>query len=348
MGRKRTGPWRRKSNGCWYTTEPKSKKYVKLAEANESYEIALEKYHAHHAATKRVEPGPTVTVAELIDEFLEWCQHDRAPKTYRWYRDFLVRFHSRVGSSLLVANLKPYHVERWVQSDYAGKSANYRRGAIRSVQRLMSWSVKQGYILTNPIQGMEKPRQEAREVVVTEDQERDILAATSPEFQDYIRFAIFTGARPQETRIIKAKHYHATPKPRLILKRRDSKGKVYHRVITLNPQSQEIVERLIAKHPTGAIFRDSHGKPWTPNSVRVRFRRLREKLKLPEGIHATSLRHTFATRAALNGVDIASLSELLGHRSIETTVRNYAHLAKNHDHLADAAARAIGGENHSS
>lgn len=42
-----------------------------------------------------------------------------------------------------------------------------------------------------------------------------------------------------------------------------------------------------------------------------------------KGIHA--MRHTFATNLVANGVDIRSVSDLLGHASIQTTLSTYSH-----------------------
>lgn len=46
-----------------------------------------------------------------------------------------------------------------------------------------------------------------------------------------------------------------------------------------------------------------------------------------KGEHADfhALRHTFATRAVESGVDIKTLSELLGHADVSTTLNRYAH-----------------------
>lgn len=46
------------------------------------------------------------------------------------------------------------------------------------------------------------------------------------------------------------------------------------------------------------------------------------------GFH--TLRHTFATRALENGMDIATLSSLLGHAQTSTTLNKYGHALPNH------------------
>lgn len=65
-------------------------------------------------------------------------------------------------------------------------------------------------------------------------------------------------------------------------------------------------------------------KPVYIRSYQRSFELLLKKLKLPhKGFH--SLRHTFATRALECGMDVKSLSEILGHKNATITLNRYAH-----------------------
>lgn len=64
-------------------------------------------------------------------------------------------------------------------------------------------------------------------------------------------------------------------------------------------------------------------------SYQKTFERLLRKLKIPHrGFH--SLRHTFATRALESGMDVKTLSEILGHKNPTVTLSRYAHSLMKH------------------
>ena len=61
-----------------------------------------------------------------------------------------------------------------------------------------------------------------------------------------------------------------------------------------------------------------------PRTMQYRFQSILKKLRLPKfNFHA--LRHTFATNCATLGFDAKTLSELLGHSSVEITLNRYVH-----------------------
>ncbi len=51
--------------------------------------------------------------------------------------------------------------------------------------------------------------------------------------------------------------------------------------------------------------------------------------KIEEPFRVHDMRHNFATHCLLNGTDIYDLSQYLGHKSVETTEKYYAHLLPN-------------------
>ncbi len=71
------------------------------------------------------------------------------------------------------------------------------------------------------------------------------------------------------------------------------------------------------------------GNPVSVRSYQRSFELLLKKLKIPhKGFH--SLRHTFATRAIECGMDVKTLSEILGHKNPTITLNRYAHSLMEH------------------
>ena len=92
------------------------------------------------------------------------------------------------------------------------------------------------------------------------------------------------------------------------------------------PLSKTLVKMLIdMKRKSKCEFVIADGeKPVFIRSYQRTFELLLKKLKLPhKGFH--SLRHTFATRALECGMDVKSLSEILGHKNATITLNRYAH-----------------------
>jgi integrase len=70
------------------------------------------------------------------------------------------------------------------------------------------------------------------------------------------------------------------------------------------------------------------------------FRRLRLKLPHLKDAIAYAYRHSFATDALTNGVGVAQVAELLGHKSADMVLRHYGHMADQLGHMREAARKA--------
>jgi len=71
------------------------------------------------------------------------------------------------------------------------------------------------------------------------------------------------------------------------------------------------------------LFLSSNGKPITVNTIKLFFSRLAKSSGVKK-LHAHLCRHTFAINYLLNGGDIFSLKEILGHTTLDM-VNHYLH-----------------------
>lgn len=130
------------------------------------------------------------------------------------------------------------------------------------------------------------------------------------------------------------------------VKDRDADAKTKHKLIEQDsvkteagqdrsiPLNQEAYDALLdIRQVTGEneyVMTTKNGTIVSPRNVDRIFRRICTAAGLPEekvyGLHA--LRHTFATLLLLNGVDIKTVSELLGHSDVSITYNTYIHVIK--------------------
>ena len=73
------------------------------------------------------------------------------------------------------------------------------------------------------------------------------------------------------------------------------------------------------------VFPSPNGGPISPDSVLHMLHRVLKRAGLPK-VRFHDLRHTFATLALQNGVDIKTVSGMLGHFSAGFTLDTYAHV----------------------
>ena len=78
-----------------------------------------------------------------------------------------------------------------------------------------------------------------------------------------------------------------------------------------------------------------------PDDVSAAFRRMAGELGLPKWASYHTLRHTHASLALANGVDLKTTQERLGHSSGATTLEAYGHVLPGRDAAAAAAFEAL-------
>lgn len=164
------------------------------------------------------------------------------------------------------------------------------------------------------------PENERNFHVITPMEEKEYLLACPPPLQDVATIMIETGMRPKEVFTLKAEKVFFDKSYMQIT---DSKTPSSNRKIHFTPKVKSILERRAAKFPDGWLFpkRDVAGKD---RYTSMHFWHLPVVKKLKFDFDLYDCRHTFATRAIENGVDLITLAALLGHKDTKMLSR-YVH-----------------------
>jgi integrase len=333
-------PFWRAARGCFYVQI--GNKQVRL---DPDRDAAYELYHKLMA--RRVEeplearPASGQSVVQVLDAFLDWVKANKAEKTYVWHKNHIQKFCDGIPKTLTIDQLKPLHLTRIM--DARAWSPSTKNGFGRSIQRAIRWANRQGLIDRNPIAFVDKPGCEAREVVVSPEEFAKLLASARDQaFHDLLVTAWETGARAQEILKVEARHVDLANN-RWVFKIRESKGKRRVRTVFLSEKAAEITRRLAAKYPAGKLFRNEDGEPWQKDTINQRFSR--RKNLMGQKLCLTHIRHSFATRMLLAGVDALTVATWLGHADTSMLSRVYGHLTQNPDYLHERLRQASSGEN---
>ena len=321
-------PYFRKQTKSWYFSTG-GKQYP----LGKDRETAFEKFYEMMQSKDDLQAEIT-TVYVLSQVYLNWVEKNRAGGTFDNHKRYLEDFIGHVGKRLKISKVKKSHLYDWVEDkDWSSTAKNDAMGV---VLRMFNWAVEQDHITRSPIAKIKKPKRQRREICYSPKQWKIIRShVTDQIFMDYLDFLWSTGCRPKEARDLEARHVDLANNLCLIPSG-EAKGEIA-RVLFLTPESKEVLERLVKRHPTGPLFRNRRGNPWTKNSVKCRLTRISKKAGFR--VIAYGARHSYATEGLKNGVDSVVIAQLMGHKDTSMIAKVYAHLAKNPKFLAEQAQR---------
>ncbi len=281
-------------------------------------------------------PDLDYTVDGLIQLFLTHVEKNNPKATYRWYKNFLKSFGESIGPRLRVRELKLHHVQNWLTKKYPQKgNPNTRHNAIACLKRLFNWAIRDmGYFDRNPLNGLKKPQRTRRDGCPSKEQWAEVLAHYGPEdaIYDFLDFMLATGCRPQEVRVIEARHIDYDAR---LVRFADGEipGKKFGRDVEVPERMVAVLKKHALAHPTGPIFRNEDGNPWKHDSLNCRLQRVKKKFP---GFRFTwySGRHTKATDLLENGASTGAVASLLGHRDPTVVLKFYGrHIEQRREHL---------------
>lgn len=168
-----------------------------------------------------------------------------------------------------------------------------------------------------------------------------LVNACAPDLRQLVQGALLTGARFGELAAMQVQDVNL--RTAQVYVARSKSGKPRH--IPLNPEGAEHYRELIAgKTGEELVFTKSDSSAWGKNHHVRLLKEACSRAKVRPAIAFHELRHTYASHLAQAGVDLLTISKLLGHADTRITAKHYAHLADRTLAAAVANLPSFGGE----
>ena len=271
-------------------------------------------------------------------------------KTYERYKDIIK---NHLNSSLgkyelkkLSVNTVQKYINELLNSGNLktgeGLSANTVNGIITLIKSSVKASYSLGYIKEYNLDNIKRPRTNEKKIECFSIREQkkieEYILSTKNERLFGVILCLYTGLRIGEALALKwddinfkkgeidvnKSCYQGVNKSGLYERITDTpKTKSSIRTVPIPKQIIPYLKEI--KRTSKAMYLISNKeKPVTRRSYQRSFELILKKLNIKHrGFHA--LRHTFATRALECGMDVKTLSEIMGHKSPTITLNRYAH-----------------------
>lgn len=320
------------------------------------YRTEYNKYHSVYGKTYadvkeklirlKVKPVTNKSSGNLTvkDLFTEWLSAVKLKVKDSTYANYTMKYEKHIAPefdnvryNLLTANMVHIFIDKKLRD---GLSAKYVSDIV-IVFKSMAKYIAKTYGFQNVLGDVILPKTEKTEMKILSKQHQEILHRYLIKNLDRkslcILLSLYTGLRIGEICGLKWSDIdfeHSALTVRRTVQR-IRKGTHGTKLITGTPKSKsscrtipvpEFLMKILSKfrsYNDNYILSDSE-KATEPRTLQHRFKATLEKAQLPS-VNYHSLRHMFATNCLYIGFDIKTLSEILGHSSVETTLNRYVH-----------------------
>jgi len=180
-----------------------------------------------------------------------------------------------------------------------------------------------GKLEYNPCRSVKMFKENNQRLRFLEREEIDrILANCCEHLRPIVIVALHTGMRKGE--ILGLKWRDIDIKRNIIHLSNTKNGE--KREVPMNETAQKTIIGVLKNPESQYVFCNKDGKPY--GDIKKSFFTAIEKSGIVD-FHFHDLRHTFASQLVMSGVDLNTVRELLGHKSLEMTLR-YSHLSPDH------------------
>lgn len=213
--------------------------------------------------------------------------------------------------------------------------------ALACLSKMMSCAVEWGIRDDNPVFRVKRFREFRSERFLSKVEVTRLLKAIDEAIDRggpslaatlAIKLILLTGARAGEVQFLR---WNEVDLDARVIRLTDSKSGP--KLIALSAGAAELLRTAKLRLGTNSEFVFPSANGLTAVELRRPWHAIRHSAELGSDVTLHTLRHTFASHAVMNGLTLPQIGALLGHRSVQTTLRYADHA---HASLLDYADRA--------
>jgi integrase len=310
----------------------KTKSKAAAREIESAYRVKLAK---GEVGIEEKVPAPNFN--EAMKDFLAWSkfEHARKSNTYRRYATSskaLLRYFKDTPLDRITSDTVEYY-KKWRMKQKGTRTKRNLRPA--TVNRELAclkilFNRFKRIVPLNPVSHVKFLNEDNEQMrVLTPEEERTYLLAASQPLCDIATLMVETGMRPEEVCRIRRENVNLEHG---YLFNPYGKTKAAKRKIPLSERAEQVLAKRVEKGKGVYLFRGRGVGDAPILHVNRAHTSAVERSKVPS-FRLYDLRHTWASRAAMAGVDLVTLAAMLGHSKLAMVMR-YCHPTEEHQFQA--------------
>lgn len=293
------------------------------------------------SAEQKTKISCTLTVKQLFDEWLNMKKFCVKESTIANYVFKINKHLLNVFGGLKFSSLSPKLICDFIQKKKSeGLSVKYISDMIVILKSMAKYTAKT-YHCANEIADIELPKVPKKELELYSEREQKILKSELLKEINTTKLGVllcqYTGIRIGELCALKwsdidlnsglmhisktCQRIKSVNSTKLVITAPKSASST--RVIPIPKFLLDILKDSAPSNPDCYFLSESE-KIIEPRTIQYRFKSILKKANLPSA-NFHSLRHIFATNCIEIGFDVKTLSEILGHGTVEITLNRYVH-----------------------
>ena len=271
-----------------------------------------------------------IKYSDWFNEYIRLRERRRAKKTITNDRLAFKSLFEFLGRDKYLNEIDENDIEQWYNQLLKTKATATANCRLRHITTLFNSAVKKHYIDQSPSSNIDKARENKNKIrSLTHDEVQSLLKCMPDAWRNLSKVALYTGARESELCCLEKRDLDLSLQTITITSypENPTKSKKF-RVVPLPESSIDFFEEIFHLHKKKYLLLNRKGSQWKKDWISHGF----AKYSKLSGVNCIfhDLRRTYGAWLIINGADLVTVQENLGHSDITVTRNHYIHLMMDH------------------